>query len=137
MHGNRYKWNVQDDDDDDEDDNDDDDDDDDDDDNDEHEDEDEDDEDETNLSRQTGRGLWALALVYNKILYSTIFFSENSTSTSTLNFGFSSPTEFSIDFQSVNWYQHDAYYGTHDITLYTLGADPGTLVVDEWYTHCR
>ena len=53
MHGNRYKWNVQDDD------NDDDDDDDDDDDN----DEDEDDEDETNLSWQTGRGLWALALV--------------------------------------------------------------------------
>ena len=52
-------------------------------------------------------------------------------------FGFSSPTEFSIDFQSVNWYQHYAYYGTHDITLYTLGADHGTLVVDECYTRCR
>ena len=52
-------------------------------------------------------------------------------------FGFSSPTEFSIDFQSVNWYQHYAYYGMHDITLYTLGADHGTLVVDECYTRCR
>ena len=53
MHGNRYKRNVQDVDDDDDDDYDDDNDD----------DEDEDDEDETNLSRQTGRGLCALALV--------------------------------------------------------------------------
>ena len=51
--------------------------------------------------------------------------------------GLSSSTEFSIDFQSVNWYQHYAYYGTHDITLYTLGADHGTLVVDECYTRCR
>ena len=54
-----------------------------------------------------------------------------------VDWGLSSATEFSIDFQSVNWYQHYAYYGTHDITLYTLGADPDTLVVDECYTRCR
>ena len=63
MHGNRYKWNVQDDDDDDDDDDNDDDD----------NDDDEDDEDETNLSWQTGRGLWALALVYMHCEVAMIF----------------------------------------------------------------
>ena len=62
MHGNRYKLNVQDDDNDDDDDDDDNDD-----------DEDEDDEDETNLSRQTGCGLWALALVFLKKMIQGLF----------------------------------------------------------------
>ena len=48
MHGNRYKWIVQDDDDDDDND-------------------DDENEDETNLSRQTSHGLWALALVSIKL----------------------------------------------------------------------
>ena len=39
---------------------------------------DDDDEDETNLSRQTGRGLWALALVFYQIRYDLIKLHNNA-----------------------------------------------------------